>query len=86
MFDYSYNLFDLIGNIGAIVLVSTHYTLTAQKIDSKGFIYSAANLLAAILLTISLVDKPNISSLVIQIFWSLTSIYGIYQYLKLSHH
>lgn len=70
------------GNIGVVLLVGTYAGLQFGKIDAKGFWYSFNNLLVAILLGINLYYKPNISSIVIEIFWFFISIYGLVQWYK----
>lgn len=84
--DYQYNIYDFIGNTGVFILIASYFALTTEKVCSKGLIYPTANLVAAIFLTISLLDKPNLSSLIIEFFWSLISLYGIFQYFKKKSH
>lgn len=80
--DYNYNIFDFIGNTGVFLLIASYFALTTDRISSKGLTYPLMNLLAAVFLTISLLDKPNLSSLIIEFFWSIISIYGIYQHFQ----
>jgi len=56
--------------------------LQFDKIDSKGFWYSFNNLVVAMLLMINLYFKPNLSSIIIEVFWILLSIYGLVNYYK----
>ena len=75
--NYTYTWGDVVGNIGVILLVSLLYLNVSQKISSQGLIYNGGNLLVAILLTINLYFKPNLSSFIIEIVWAGISIYGI---------
>jgi hypothetical protein len=53
--------------------------LQTQKLDSQDYRYSLLNLLAALLLGISLLDKTNISSLIIEFFWGGISLMGLWR-------
>lgn len=82
LFNYQYDWSDFVGNIGVVLLVATYAGLQFGKIDAKGFWYSFNNLLVAILLGINLYFKPNISSIIIEIFWFMISVYGLTQWYK----
>ncbi|NBV28178.1 hypothetical protein EBR43_03580 [bacterium] len=82
LLSYQYSWPDVIGNIGVAFLIGTYAALTAGKIDADGWVYPLFNLIAAFLLTISLCFNPNLSSLVIEFFWSVISIIGLYRYIK----
>jgi len=71
---------DLIGFIGVGILISTYALLQLDKIDPKGFWYSFNNLLVAILVTVSLAYTPNLSSLVIEFFWFIISVFGLWKF------
>ena len=79
---YQYTWSDFVGNIGVALLIITFYLNIAGKIDTKGFWYSANNLLVAVLLGINLYFKPNLSSIIIEIFWAGISIYGLVQWYR----
>ena len=82
MIEYSYTWSDFIGNIGVVILLFSYAGLQFGKLDAKGFWYSFNNLLVAILLGINLYFKPNLSSIIIEIFWAAISIYGLVQWYK----
>ena len=71
-----------IGFSGVALLIVTCGLLQLERIDPKGFWYSFNNLIVAILVTVSLVYTPNLPSLVIEFFWFIISLYGIYMYFK----
>ena len=73
---------ELIGFSGVALLLVTYALLQLERIDPKGFWYSFNNLIVAILVTVSLVYTPNLPSLVIEFFWFIISLYGIYMYFK----
>ena len=82
IFDYTYTWSDFVGNIGVILLVATYAGLQFDKLDPKGFWYSFNNLVVAILLGINLYFKPNISSIIIELFWFGISIYGLIRWYR----
>ena len=73
---------DLIGFTGVALLIVTYAMLQLDRIDPKGFWYSFNNLIVAILVTVSLVYTPNLASFVIEFFWFIISVYGIYMYFR----
>jgi len=75
--NYQYEITDFIGNIGVVLLVGTFAAIQFGKMDPKGFWYSFNNLVVAILLGINLYFKPNLSSIIIEIFWFALSIVGL---------
>lgn len=83
---YEYMICDLIGNCGVFLLIASYWGLQAGKLDIKGLTYSVINLCVAILLSINLYFRPNVSSIIIEIFWAGISIYGIYNALKNDVH
>ena len=80
--NYTYDLSDFIGNVGVVILDGTFAMLQFGKIDAKGFWYSFNNMIVAILLGINLYFKPNLSSIIIEVFWFGLSIYGLVQWYK----
>jgi len=79
-FDYTYTWSDFIGNIGVVLLVGTYAGLQFNYLDAKGFWYSFNNFMVAILLGINLYYKPNLSSILIEIFWLMISGYGLWRW------
>jgi len=82
LWTYDYTWSDFVGNIGVAILIASFYLNIAGKIDTKGFWYSFNNLIVAVLLGINLYFKPNLSSIIIEIFWGGISIYGLVQWYK----
>ena len=79
----NYGPLDLIGNIGVVVLVTTYLMLQLNKLSSNGLAYSVLNAAGAGLIVISLLVDFNLSALVIEVFWVLISLLGIYRYFRL---
>ena len=76
-FDYDYVWHDIMGNIGVFLLISSYWGLQTGKLASDGLLYSVINLVVAVFLTINLCYRPNLSSLIIEFFWFIISVYGI---------
>jgi len=73
---------DIIGFVGVALLISTYALLQFERIDPKGFWYSFNNMMVAILVTVSLVYKMNPASMVIEVFWFVLSVYGLWKYFR----
>ena len=71
---------DLIGFIGVALLIGTYALLQFDRIDPKGFWYSFNNMMVAILVTVSLIYTPNLASIVIEFFWFIISVYGLWKF------
>lgn len=79
----SYGLLDLIGNIGVVVLIVAYLLLQLNKLSSNGLAYSLLNAIGAGLIIISLLVNFNLSAFIIEVFWVLISLVGIYRYLRM---
>jgi len=82
LLDYTYTWSDLVGNAGVALLIGTFYANVRGSLTSQGFWYNFNNLLAAVLLSINLYYKPNISSVIIEIFWISISMYGLIKWYR----
>ena len=71
---------DLIGFMGVALLIGTYALLQFDRIDPKGFWYSFNNMMVAILVTVSLVYTPNLASIVIEFFWFIISVFGLWKF------
>lgn len=73
---------DIIGLCGVALLITTYGLLQFDRIDPKGFWYSFNNMCVAILVTVSLIYNFNLASMVIELFWFLLSVYGLWKWRK----
>ena len=73
---------DIIGLCGVALLITTYGLLQFDQIDPKGFWYSFNNMCVAILVTVSLIYNFNLASMVIELFWFLLSVYGLWKWRK----
>jgi predicted membrane protein len=72
--------YDIIGIIGVAIILATYFALQTRKISSDSLLYSVANLVGSFLVIVSLLNTWNLASVIIEIFWSIISAYGIYHY------
>ncbi len=73
--DYSW--FDLIGNIGVLLMVVAYLLLQLEKLSSSAVSYLLLNALGATLVIISLKFRFNLSAFLMEAFWLLISLYGL---------
>lgn len=71
---------DITGLIGALLVLVPYFLLQANKMDSKGFTFSALNLIGAFMIMYSLSQSWNLTSFSIEVTWALVSIYGLYKW------
>src|SRR5882762_9483065 len=72
-----YNWFDLIGNIGVLLMVVAYLLLQLEKLSSSALSYLLLNTVGAILVIISLMFRFNLSAFLMEAFWLLISLYGL---------
>ena len=70
---------DFIGLIGVGLILLTYGALTLERIDPKGWPYSAGNGIGAVLILISLIFSFNLASFVIEIAWLAISLFGLWK-------
>ena len=81
-----YGFLDLIGNVGVVVLMTTYLLLQLNRMSSNGLGYSLLNAVGASLIVVSLIGNFNLSAFVIEVFWILISLIGIYRHFRLTRH
>jgi hypothetical protein len=79
---HGYHWYDLIGNIGVFMILIAYFMLQLSRISNRSLTYSLMNLGGAFLILVSLYFDFNLSAFIIEFFWLLISLYGIYKYLK----
>ena len=73
--DYSW--FDLVGNIGVLLMVIAYLLLQLEKLSSAALSYLLLNAVGAMLVMISLMFRFNLSAFLMEAFWLLISLYGL---------
>jgi hypothetical protein len=77
-----YELVDFVGITGVVILIVTYLLLQLNRLESNRVSYSLLNAIGATLIAFSLLFKFNLSAFVIEIFWILISLLGIYRSLR----
>ena len=80
IYEYAYTWSDFLGNIGVILIIAAFYLNVTEKIKSTDRSYNLLNLIGSILLLTSLIYKPNLSNIIIEIIWGGISLMGLYKY------
>ncbi len=73
--DYSW--FDLIGNVGVLLMVVAYLLLQLEKLSGSALSYLLLNAVGAVLVMISLMFRFNLSAFLMEAFWLLISLYGL---------
>ncbi|HEY3037689.1 MAG TPA: hypothetical protein VGJ66_03075 [Pyrinomonadaceae bacterium] len=73
--DYSW--FDLVGNIGVLLMVIAYLLLQLEKLSSSAISYLLLNAVGAVMVIISLMFRFNLSAFLMEGFWLLISLYGL---------
>lgn len=71
------DLYDVIGLVGTFCYFLAYYLLMSRRMQSDTYGYVSLNLLAAVLVVISLVEHFNFASFMIQSGWIIISLLGI---------
>jgi len=77
-----YGLFDLVGNVGVVIMIVAYLLLQLNRLDSNAPAYSLLNAFGAGLVILSLTVNFNLSAFILEVFWVLISLIGVYRYLR----
>ena len=75
----TYSWYDFLGNVGVLLILLSYLLLQMKKIKSQSMYYSLMNATGALLILVSLYFNFNLSAFVMEIFWLLISLYGLWQ-------
>ena len=75
----TYSWYDFLGNIGVLLILLSYLLLQMKRIKSQSMYYSLMNATGALLILVSLCYNFNLSAFVMEIFWLLISLYGLWQ-------
>lgn len=76
------HLHDIIGTVGVALILVCYLLLQLGKMDSRQIGYSVLNLVGAGLILVSLSFSFNLSAALIEGFWVIISLIGIYRYFQ----
>ncbi len=74
---------DDVGYVGAAIIGIGYFLNQRGRLASHDWRFPAINLAGSLLIVTSLYFHPNIPSVVIEVFWSSISLYGIQRNLRL---
>ena len=72
----NFDLFDLAGFIGVLLIVIAYLLLQLDKLASSSLSFSLLNAVGSLLIMVSLVFRFNASAFLIEVFWFLISLLG----------
>jgi hypothetical protein len=78
----TFDFFDFLGTVGVALMVVAYLLLQLDRLDSKTLTYSLLNAIGAGLVVISLLFKFNPAAFIIEVFWILISLFGIFRALR----
>jgi hypothetical protein len=73
------SFWNALGTLGAFSIILAYAMLQAGRWHSLELRYSVCNALGAALILVSLIIEPNLPSIVIESFWLLISVFGIWR-------
>lgn len=77
---HGYQWYDLVGNIGVFMILAAYFLLQLNRINNNSLTFSSMNFFGAFFILVSLYFDFNLSAFVIEFFWLLISLYGIYKW------
>ena len=78
----THGVLDLVGITGVVILVIAYLLLQLNRLQSSGLLYSFLNFLGACLIIVSLIVDFNLSAFLMEAFWVLISLIGIFRHLR----
>lgn len=70
---------DLVGLMGVSLILIAYFSLQTERIRSEDWRFSAINGVGALLIMTSLYFTFNLASFVIEIFWLMISLFGLWK-------
>jgi len=75
----NFHLFDLAGFIGVVLIIVAYLLLQLDKLPSSSPRYSLLNAVGALLIIVSLIFAFNLSAFIMEAFWVLISLLGLWR-------
>ena len=75
----NFHLFDLAGFIGVVLIIVAYLLLQLEKLPSSSPRYSLLNAVGALLIIVSLIFAFNLSAFIVEVFWFLISLLGLWR-------
>jgi len=74
-----FHFFDLAGFIGVLLIVVAYLLLQLDKLPSSSPRYSLLNAAGALFIIVSLIFAFNLSAFIVEVFWFLISLLGLWR-------
>ena len=75
----NFHLSDLAGFIGVVLIIVAYLLLQLERLPSSSPRYSLLNAAGALLIMVSLVFAFNLSAFIVEAFWFLISLVGVWK-------
>lgn len=75
----NFQLFDLVGFIGVLLIVVAYLLLQLDRLPSSSPRFSLLNAAGALLIIVSLIFAFNLSAFIVEVFWFLISLLGLWR-------
>ena len=82
----NFHLSDMVGFIGVLLIVVAYLLLQLDKLPSSSPKYSLLNAGGALLIIVSLIFAFNLSAFIVEVFWFLISLMGLWRSLSGGKH
>ncbi|MBS3147772.1 hypothetical protein J4219_02725 [Candidatus Woesearchaeota archaeon] len=69
---------DLVGFVGALLILLAFWLVTRKVVHPESFSYLSLNLLGALLLGVETYRRASYAALSLNIIWALVALYGIF--------
>ena len=76
MLDYEWH--DFFGNLGVLLIIGSYFWMQIGRISGQSPLYSLVNAIGAALVLVSLYYEFNLSAALIESFWLLISLLGLF--------
>ncbi len=73
----NYAFYDLVGNLGVVLIIGSYFLIQVGRLSATGLAYTLSNLLGAAFILYSLYFEFNMSAFLVEIFWLLISLVGL---------
>lgn len=79
---HGYYWYDFIGNVGVFMILLAYFMLQLNRMSNRSLKFSLMNFFGSFMILVSLYFDFNLSAFVIEFFWLLISMYGMYNYVR----
>lgn len=74
------SLHDIAGTFGVVLIVGSYFLVQIGRLRAEALSYSVANGLGALLVLLSLMVEFNLSAFLVEFFWLLISLIGVWRF------